>query len=148
MLKRKVVFLILLLLGFLLFNFPLAAQATNQIDAGPLIGTWSDNSNPTSGIYKWIITADGKAVDYWKGNDAVYEEARYSIEKSWTDEDGNTWFQCEFLTHLFPYTGKGNEKWYVVFKIDASGEAMEQGWSQAGYKLDFHNTIHVLSHRE
>ena len=81
---------LLLLPGFLVFNFPLAAQASNQNYAGPLIGTWLDNTNPTSDVYKWTITADGKAVNYWKGNDAPYEEARYSIEKRWTDEDGNT----------------------------------------------------------
>ncbi len=137
-----------LLLGFLLFNFPLNAQSSDQNDAGPLIGTWVDNSNLTSGLYKWTINADGKAVNFFKGSDAPFEEAGYSIERRWTDDDANTWFQCQFFVHKSQDPNIGKVKWYVVFKIDASGTAMEAAWSQTGYKLDFHNSLHVLSHRE
>lgn len=132
---------------FFVFCFPIVAQSISQNDADQLIGTWLKDGVST-GIYKLVFAPDGKALEFRMGYDAPENEAKYSIEKKWIDEDGNTWYQCVYLQSFFPYGHTRIVKWFGVLKISPSGNSLESSWSETGYKMDFHNAEHIFYHRE
>jgi hypothetical protein len=113
---------------FFVFCFSIFAQSTSQNDADQLIGTWLKDG-VSSGIYKLVFAPDGKALEFRMGYDAPENEARYSIEKRWIDEDGNTWHKCLYLQSYFPYGKTRITKWFGVLKISPSGDALESSWS-------------------
>jgi len=120
-------------LGFLVLLAGLPAAAQEEYHTETLWGTWADET-ASSGTYKIVIARDGKMLDYIKESDEPYREGRYSIEKKWTDDVGNTYYQCYTRWSFYPFDeAKAFARYFILFKIDATDDAMQSLWSARRY---------------
>jgi len=122
----------------LLLSVAAASQAQAAAGGEKLFGTWVD---PTGGLYyaKLEISSDTKMVRYMKGHlDEPYSEARYSIDKSWTDADGNTCYQCSVRWSWVPFSeARVYSKVFCLFGVDATGSALKVNNSPKAPPGDF-----------
>ena len=73
-------------------------------------------------------------LDFIKESDEPYREGRYSVEKKWTDDVGNTYYQCFSRWGFYPFDeAKASGRYYILFKIDASDDVMQSLWSVRRY---------------
>jgi len=129
----------------MLLGISVAAHAQNESEA--LCGTWIDDTAQTGG-YKWVFAPDGTAFRYKRESDEPYYEGRYSIEKKWKDENGNTLYQCYTQWSLYPYKeSKVIEKYFILFLIDVLGETVRSVWSQRNYPEDLHSGLVMPIHQ-
>ena len=120
-------------IGFalLLAGMPAAAQEEDSTET--LWGTWADDT-ASSGQYKLEIDPDGTMLEFIKESDQPYREGRYSIESKWTDDVGNTYYQCNSRWGLYPFDeAKAFARYFLLFKVDASDDSMQSLWSARRY---------------
>ncbi len=80
------------------------------------------------------IDSDGKIVQFIKESDDPYREGRYSIEKKWTDDLGNTYYQCFTRWGFYPFDeATASAKYFILFKVDATGDRLQSLWSARRY---------------
>ena len=106
-----------------------------------LYGTWVDPDS-SSEAYRWVISSEGTILEFWKGHEQPYMEARYSIDKKWTDDGGNICYQCTSRWGFQPWSeSKVIDTWYTLFKIDASSSSLRSVWSQHTVPADFQGNL-------
>jgi hypothetical protein len=96
-----------------------------------LWGTWANNAYEGIGnpVVKLIFNPDGTGVYY---NNLLVTGScgplTYSIEKRWTDSDGNYWYHVIIKTPLVP-----SETAYELIKIDRYNRIFERNYSGTAY---------------
>ena len=106
-----------------------------------LYGTWIDPT-ATSGPYKWVIAPNGVQLEYWRNYDPPYEEVRYTVEKKWTDDEGNVYYQVTSRYAFQPWTeARVRKTWLILYMIDPSGKTLRSVWSTRAMPSDFKSGI-------
>ncbi len=118
-----------LIAGFIVVLPLLALTCSGK--AEKFVGTWV-NTSSIAGNYKYTYNSDGTG-SYVNRDGTMKTESRYTIEKKWTDEKGNTWYDIKFRWHIAPYQETGAETFYALMKVDPKGEAYEVDGSRQGY---------------
>jgi hypothetical protein len=124
-----------------LLSIPAAAQASDANGNEKLVGTWVDTVGGYH-YYKLEITSEVRMINYMKGSDAPYSEARYSTDKKWTDDSGNTFYQCSTRWSWIPFKeSKVFDKEFFFFRVDASSDTMKEAHSGTRMPSDFESGI-------
>lgn len=137
--KRMFVFCTCCILSLL--TMPAAAQTQAGNEGEKLLGTWVDAKQ---GYYysKLEISSAVKMISYMKGSDEPYSEARYSIDKKWSDDSGNTYYQCSTRWSWIPFDdSKIYNKTFFLFRVDASGDTMQGNHSTNHMPTDFESGV-------
>jgi hypothetical protein len=106
------------------------ASAPKQPPQEKLVGTWS-NPEYLGGrsFTPWRIAynADGTA-SRWNFDDPAVpgRVARYVVEKTWTGDDGSTWYRLEETWSSAQFTDETVERWSTLVRIDPEGTTMER----------------------
>jgi hypothetical protein len=80
-----------------ILSSPIVGEPLSLTSDDPLIGTWQREEKVTYDTNKWVVAPNGKALEFFTGHDEPYEEAQYSIEKKWVDENEYTNYQCVYI---------------------------------------------------
>jgi hypothetical protein len=124
-----------------LSSIPAAAQTNDANENEKLVGTWV-NTIGGYHYYKLEITSEVRMINYMKGSDEPYSEARYSVDNKWTDDSGNTYYQCSTRWSWIPFNdSKVYDKEFFLFRIDASGDTMFEAHSGTRMPSDFKSGI-------
>lgn len=99
-------------------------------DGEELYGTWINDKTLNSFHVQKVINFAGG----WKGfseisETAPHDEGTVRIDKKWTDEDGNVWYETFNIITSGVWKGIKNE---VLHKINKSGTVMESVWTGVG----------------
>ena len=117
------------------------AQAQTVDDGTKLLGTWVDEKG---GYYysKLEIISEVKMITYMKGSADPYSEARYSVDRKWTDDGGNTFYACVTRWSWVPFDeSKVYNKTFFLFKVDATGDSMQANHSTKAMPTDFSSGV-------
>jgi hypothetical protein len=107
----------------------------------PLHGTWA-NQDYQHGYWTWrfIYGPDGVSRGWDTGvpsDQPNNGEGRYSIDKKWTDSEGNTWYRIAGKGCIAPYSEAKATRDYGLVKIDVSGKMLEGEWSSVDFPSEF-----------
>jgi hypothetical protein len=114
-----------------------------------LVGTWI-NHEPGRGT-KNVITPDGKEFYYLNAaNEEPSMEARYTIEETWTNEEGYQYYKVLEKWTNYPYDEAKAVLWYKLYRIDSSGDVFEGNWSRSSYpdEIGPNKPNYHVDHRE
>jgi hypothetical protein len=108
-----------------------------------LFGTWI-NEEYEYNNYKLIYNSDGKAFVYSKWAKVPDYECRFTIEKTWTDEKGYTYYKTLEIWSTIPFDDSrslnsdlGPWRSFAVHRINPSGDTKEIVSSADGYPEEF-----------
>ncbi len=111
---------------------------------GTLYGTWINEEIPSVDGYRMVYAPDGKAFSYTKFSKGPESECRFTIEKQWTDDEGNTYYRVIEIWGYPPLdasqplnTDLGPWKFFRIHKIDAAGDTMETVGSNTEFPEEF-----------
>ena len=107
-----------------------------------LYGTWINEEYNED--YRIVYNSDGKAFSYSKVAKQPDWECRFLIEKTWTDEKGSTYYKVIEVWGPTPFDNSrgfnndlGPWRFFVVHKINSSGDTREIVRSPTGYPEEF-----------
>jgi len=112
-------------------------------------GTWAnENYSRVSGLgAKWIYNPDGTFLSYSDvldiGVGGTAYVGTYTVEKRWTDSEGNSWYNVIAYFQL-----KDMATWYLLFKLDKYNAVLEVEYSNIDFpteidKKDSHTTYGI-----
>jgi hypothetical protein len=108
----------------LLISIVLVSCATNRLNVAEadelLYGTWDDEENRAFRE----ITSDGKMLTF-RTAEKPKREDRFSIEESWTDDSGNTYYKIITMRSRYPYDESRASKWFWLIKVNAARDTLE-----------------------
>jgi hypothetical protein len=97
-------------------------------------GTWANEAyEPEPGFIaplfaKWIVNPDGTFLGYdYLIQTGPARVGFYTVEKRWTDSDGNSWY------HLKSYWPIEATTQYELWKVDKYNAVLEINWSNNDY---------------
>ena len=109
-----------------------------------LHGTWTNKDYD----YQYIWNSDGSGEIYNKVPDNHIGGFRWTVDKIWTDERGNAWYQVRMNLSGYPYSEAGATLWYYLAKVDASGRSLETDAGTDGFpKLLDTATLNLRYHK-
>ena len=119
-----------------------ATQAQQATEGEKLLGTWVDTT-AMQYYAKVEIVSDTKMFRYMKGHlDQPYSEARYTIDKTWSDDEGNYFCQCTVRWSWVPFNDSSvYSKIFVLFGVDALGNTLKINQSNKEWPIDFHSGV-------
>jgi hypothetical protein len=108
-----------------------------------LYGTWI-NEEYQWNVYKLVYNPDGKAFQYSKTAKEPDFECRFTIESTWTDEKGFTYYKVVEIWGTTPFddsrginSDRGPWRNFAVHRINPSGDTKEVVSSLDGYPKEF-----------
>ena len=105
-----------------------------------LPGTWANSDYRGGTSYTpWKLTynSDG-TVSRWNFDTPAGpgRVAHYIVEKTWTGEDGSTWYRLEETWSGAEFTEETLERWLTLLRIDSAGKTMERQSSMIAFPED------------
>lgn len=118
-----------------------------------LYGNWVDRELIGQVLaYRYVYHRDGSAQAFTgKESDTPAMEGRYTLEKTWTDEAGYTWYHVSSRWSWLPYdeeAAAGN-RWFALYRISPDGLTLETESTQLDFPPAFgamgslHRTFHL-----
>jgi hypothetical protein len=101
----------------------------------PFIGAWVSQDSPTP--YKYVYKADGMVEGYLTEDmKAPGLVARFVVEKTNTDANGDTLFHVKERWCGLPFKDEAATTWYTLIKVRHDGNSFEHDASQVAYPPD------------
>jgi hypothetical protein len=97
-------------------------------------GTWvnTEYEGKDSPAVKEIYNPDGTCTTYSHLHETTtYSRGAYSVEKRWSDSEGNSWYHVKMTWPIEPM-GTG----YLLFKLDKYNSILEYNYSGTGYPTE------------
>jgi hypothetical protein len=131
----QLLFAIISISSFLAF-IECYAQQSGSAKSEVFYGMWENADYfHSQWVWKFEYRDDGSEVLWENVKDREQPnnmEGRFTIEKKWTDSNGNHWYRTIEHSCYIPYSKKKTHTEYGLIKIDASGKTLEGEWSGMG----------------
>ena len=117
----------------------------------PLYGAWVNEEYESLGLVrreckdaKYVFAPEGKLFVY-NMISALQPtlEGRLTFSEKWTDSRGYVYYKAEYTSRWYPYDEHPDFipkcHWYVLCRINATGDVLESVWNQVGYAEEFNH---------
>ena len=136
---RTLVSILILILAALIVAGSCATgkKAYVATDDEELYGTWVNQDYEESYAAKIVVKPDGTWDEYTLSNsNSPFAVTEYAITDKWTDSEGNIWYK--FLEiHQDVKVLQNPDTYYILSKIDKSGNIWEMLWASIDYPTEF-----------